>query len=248
MKIRHIYGLDGFDPNLILFRVDVSKKGFGLEPFMEYLSCKYFTRLGYVTENQIPLSHTLGSPDFGGYAIEKIQDLVGGSGLLSRGFNVLELAMLRIFPISGFVTNTKSQTQLIVGEAKTSTTIMEAQLRKYLSSGYFNFGIEIHPTKEKPSNPTFGLLRLQDFNLVYDEPSISLDSTSLDQQVYKKWLESYFNCYLLANYTNDELNLVAKRLIDKKIDTKSDVISLIRDISFEDQFKTLLEFLKDGAI
>ena len=248
LKIRHVYGLDGFNPNLVLFKVDVSKKGFGLEPFMEYLSCKYFTCLGYVTENQIPLSHKLGSPDFGGYALEKIQDLVSNSGLLPRGFNVLELAMLRTFPASRSIANTKSKTQLIVGEAKTSTTIMEAQLKKYLSSGFFNFGIEIHPTKEKPSNPSFGLLRIHEFNLVYEEPLMPLASATLGQEIYKKWLEAYFNSYLLANYTNDELNLVAKQLIGKKIDTKLDVIGLIRDVSFEDQFKTLLGFLTDGTI
>lgn len=248
LKIRHGYGLDGFDPNLILFRVDVSKKGFGLEPFMEYLSCKYFTSLGYITENQIPLSHKLGSPDFGGYALEKIQDLIAGSGLLPRGFNIIELAMLKTFPASGFITTIKSQTELIVGEAKTSTTNMEAQLRKYLSSNFFNFGIEIHPTKEKSSNSSFGLLRLQEFNLVYEEPAMLFSSANLDQKSYKKWLEAYFNSYLLANYTNDELNLVSKRLIAKKIDTKLDVISLIRDVSFKDQFKTLLGFLKDGSI
>lgn len=248
LKIRHVYGSDGFDPNLIIFRVEVSKKGFGLEPFMEYLSCKYFTSLGYITEIQIPLSHKLGSPDFGGYALENIQDLISESGLLPRGFNVLELAMLRTFPASGFVTSIKSQTQLIVGEAKTSTTIMEAQLIKYLSSEFFNFGIEIHPSKEKSSNSNFCLLTLQEFNLVYEEPVSVLPRANLDQQAYKKWLEAYFNSYLLANYTNDELNLVAKRLIAKKIDTKLDVICLIRDVSFKDQFKTLLELLIDGSI
>lgn len=174
LKIKQSYGPDGSDPTLVIFRVDVSKKGFGLEPFMEYLSCKYFTGLGYVTENQIPLSHKLGSPDFGGYALEKIQDLVAESKLLSRGFNVLELAMLRTFPTSKSSAEIKPKNQLIVGEAKTSTTIMEAQLRKYLDSGFFNLGIEIHPTKEKSSNPNFGLLRLQDFDLVYDDPAIPL--------------------------------------------------------------------------
>jgi hypothetical protein len=248
LKIRNIYGLDGFDSNLILFRVDVSKKGFGLEPFMEYLSCKYFTNLGYVTENQIPLSHKLGSPDFGGYTLEKIQDLVSSSGLLPRGFNVLELAMLRTFPLSGSGSIIKSKNQLIVGEAKTSTTIMEAQLKKYLSSGFFNFGIEIHPTKEKPSNPNFGLLTIQEFNLVYEEPMNPIAEANLEQKPYKDWLAAYFNSYLLANYTNDELNLVSKKLIGKKIDTKFDVISLIRDISFKDQFKTLSGFLEYGTI
>jgi hypothetical protein len=250
LKIKDVYGLDGFDPNLVLFRIDLSKKGFGLEPFMEYLSCKYFTNLGYITENQIPLSHKLGSPDFGGYALEKIQTLITVSGLLPRGFNVLELAMLRTFPAleSVSVANTKSQTHLIVGEAKTSTTVMDVQLKKYLSSGFFNLGIEIHPNKVRASNPNFGLLRLQEFNLVYEEPLTFETNDILDQQEYKKWLEAYFNSYLLANYTNDELNLVAKKLMGKKIDTKVDLISLIRDFSFEHQFKILIGFLKDGAI
>ena len=125
---------------------------------------------------------------------------------------------------------------------------MEAQLKKYLSSGFFNFGIEIHPTKEKPSNPNFGLLTIQEFNLVYEEPMNPIAEANLEQKPYKDWLAAYFNSYLLANYTNDELNLVSKKLIGKKIDTKFDVISLIRDISFKDQFKTLSGFLEYGTI
>ncbi len=248
LKIKKAYGSEGFDPNLILFKVDLSKKGFGLEPLMEYLSCKYFTNLGYVTENQIPLSHKLGSPDFGGYALKKIQDVVFESGLLSRGFNVLELAMLRTFPISSSIKITESRSELIVGEAKTSTAYMENQLIKYLTSGYFNFGIEIHPTKEKPSNPAFGLLRLENFSLVYEGPKSQITNKNLNQEAYKKWLEAYFNSYLLANYMNDELHLIAKKLIGKKVDTKLDIISLIRDVSFEIQFKTLLRFLEHGSI
>lgn len=246
-KIREAYGSEGFDPDLILFRVDLSKKGFGLEAFMEYLSCKYFTNLGYVTENQIPLSHKLGSPDFGSYALKNIQDVVFESGLLSRGFNVLELAMLRIFPISSPIKNTESKSELFVGEAKTSTIYMDTQLRKYLTSGFFNFGIEIHPTKEKPSNPSFGLLRLENFSLVYECPKQQITSKNLNQESYKQWLEAYFNSYLLANYTNDELNVIAKQLIGKQVDTKLDIIRLIRDVSFEIQFKTLLEFLEHGT-
>ena len=34
---------------------------------MEYLTCETFKKYGYVVENQIPLAHSIGSPDFGGY-------------------------------------------------------------------------------------------------------------------------------------------------------------------------------------
>jgi hypothetical protein len=247
-KIKDIYGPSGSDADIVLVKVDLSKKGFGLEPFMEYLACKYFTNLGYITENQIPLSHSLGSPDFGGYSLEKIQTIVQDSGLLPRGFNVLELAMLRTFPQKSIQDIASENDDLIVGEAKTSTTQMKVQLEKYIGSGLFNSAVEIHPTKKFSSNSNFGLLTIKNYNLLYNRPLIHVDFSNQHQRDYKKWLEAYFNSYLLANYTNDELNVLAKTLIGKTIDSGSDIISLIKDVSFQNQFTILLGFLINGTI
>ena len=236
------------DPDLILFKVDISKKGNGLEPFMEYLACKYFTSEGYITENQIPLSHRLGSPDFGGFKLNKLQDIVYKSGMLNRGFNILELAMLRSFPITKKISSTTSDNYLLVGEAKTSTTSMNAQLIKYINSGYFNSAVEIHPTKPSPSRPEYALLNLHKNRIFFNKPITRVDFSNSNQKNYINWLESYFNCYLIANYTNDELSLISEKLIDKPISSKLDIIDLIKNVSFAEHFNNLSEFLNHGII
>lgn len=248
LNLRDKYGSTGFDPNIILFRVDVSKKGYGLESFMEYLACKFFNKQGYVTENQIPLSHKLGSPDFGGYGISEIQNYLSEHGLLSRGFNVLELGMLRTFPEDVEVTNKINLNELVVGEAKTSTRIMEAQIKKYIASGYFDKAVEIHPNKNIPTNDGFGMLFIENNNLTYRESVERVRYSDISKQKeYRAWLETYFNCYLLSNYTNDELNLLSVSKQGKKIDSKDELISLIKDTSFKDHFETLVRFLKYGT-
>ena len=67
--------------NYLIQRIEISKKGNGMEPLFEYLASEYFKRKGYIVETQIPLAHSIGSPDFGGYYVEKI---ISG---LSKNFN-----------------------------------------------------------------------------------------------------------------------------------------------------------------
>ena len=75
-KLESVYGPRSSDPNIVLLIVDLTKKGHGLEPLMEYLTCKFFSREGFVTETQISLSHSQGNPDFGCYSLPDIQNIV----------------------------------------------------------------------------------------------------------------------------------------------------------------------------
>lgn len=248
--LKEAFPNNAFDNDLIILRVDLSKKGYGLESFLEYLVCKYFNRHGFITENQIPLSHALGSPDFGGFSISEVQKSVIEHGVLSAGFNVIELSMIR-----DFTDHTKAMeepnisSKFLVGEAKTSTSSMELQLRKYLSSGYFDEALEIHPTKSKSSSNDLGMFFLKDNRISFVPGSnpISL-SDSPKKENYKNWLISYFNCYLISNYTNDELNLVCNKLLGKKLQSKNDLIELVKNFDFNTHLETLNKFLKNGTI
>jgi hypothetical protein len=238
-----------FDTDILIMRIDLSKKGYGLESFMEYITCKFFSHHGYITENQIPLSHSLGSPDFGGFGLSKIQETLFKFNLLPFGFNVLELSMLRAFPIhNNKIIKNKSSDNLIVGEAKTSTSSMNLQLEKYISSNFFDIGIEIHPSKSNATNPKFGLLSIKDAELFYSEPSKQENfSKSKEQDKYKEWLKTYFNCYLIANYSNDELRELGKTKFNNKLESKDDLLSLVKDVNLEDHLIILTEFIKNGT-
>jgi hypothetical protein len=75
-KLRAAYGENDTDPNLLILKIEVSKKGHGLEPLMEYVASKFYSLHGYVTETQLPLSHNLGSPDFLAYSDATLQNLL----------------------------------------------------------------------------------------------------------------------------------------------------------------------------
>ena len=78
--------------DFIIQRVEISKNGNGMEPFMEYLACEMFKKLDYMVETQIPLSAIHGTPDFGAFKLEDILT----SSIPLRKFNILELAMIRL--------------------------------------------------------------------------------------------------------------------------------------------------------
>ena len=108
----------------------------------------YFNSRGYITENQIPLSHQLGSPDFGGYGISNFIDCHDDYFKFSSGFNLIELSMIRSFGQKINKTG-NLENNIVVGEAKTSSSSMKKQLEKYLSSYFFDYGFEIHFNKKK---------------------------------------------------------------------------------------------------
>jgi len=218
----------------IIMRVETSKKGNGLEPFMEYLANTYFVNKGFICENQIPLSHTLGSPDFGGYGIPEVLRILSKYGVHFNGLNIIELAMLR-FNKNYIVTNRIFSDDLIVGEAKTSTTIMEKQLNKYLASKLFNYGIEIHPSKPLPSNNSFGLLNIDDKAFVqYTMPKIKNELIDIKHQAeYKEWIKSYVKLYLIANLSNNEFQSFHKEVTGNSISSNSDISIFVGILSFE---------------
>lgn len=218
--------------NYIIQRIELSKKGNGMEPFMEYLACEYFRNFDYIVENQIPLSHSTGSPDFGGYKIE---------GKSFHKIHIIELSLLRL-GIEYEIKNIK-KSSIIVGEAKTSTKNMTKQLLKYLRTGFFNKGIEIHPNKEKASNKSLGLLTIDNtYKIKYippEEENTYLDTT--EQKEYIEWLKNYFKFYLLSNLTNDELINFFETVENKKLSSKEDLVDFVKKLTFEDILNKIKE-------
>jgi len=105
--------IDDEPTKYIIQRVEKSKKGNGMEPFMEYLACEVMRHNNFIVETQIPLSHSTGSPDFGGYKLELF------SNIPLNQIHLIELAFIRL---GKSITKNKKQNEnkLIVGEAKTS--------------------------------------------------------------------------------------------------------------------------------
>lgn len=194
--------------NFLIQRVECSKSGNGMEPFMEYLACEFFKRQGYIVENQIPVSHNVGSPDLGGYKTFLLIEAFIKRNVLPLGFHIIELSMLRMNSNYENSHKDKPVNATIVGEAKTSTREVKSQLEKYLNTGLFKEGYEIHPFITRPSNDYLGFFSLDKNKRIICSPPIinySPPESGLKLDDYYLWLNNYFKFYLLANLENDDI-------------------------------------------
>ncbi len=230
---------ENHNTDILILRVETYKKGNGLESFLEYLTCRYFNKKGFITENQIPLFPTVGSPDFGGFNISN-------EYLSNQGFNVVELSLLRISPGQINASFVKGKINFIVGEAKTSTRNVSSQLKKYTDTGLFNEGIEILPTK--PINSENSSVYLNKNNeLVYEQKlNVSL-SQKEKQDSYYLWLKQYFSLYIIANLSNDELFEYYSYKMKNKIERGEDIISLVSCFEPNEILKDILKYIRHGT-
>ena len=232
------------DDKYLILRLETYKKGYGLEPFLEYLACKYFNDLGYITENQIPLLPTVGSPDFGGFKLYSGFEL-NGINLFNNGFNILELSLLRIFnPIEAFQTfNTLPH--IIVGEAKTSTTSISKQIQKYINTGLFDESVEIFPFYNSTSiNSSFYLD--ENYKLIYNKKS-KLQVDFAKQQSYLGWLKNYFKYYLLSNYSNDEFREYYRKKTNKEFNENRKLLEFIEQVTITEIIIDLKKYINYGT-
>lgn len=234
----------------IIMRIEKSKKGNGLESFMEYLASEFFKKKGFVVENQIPLAYAVGSPDFGGYSIENIINTT--RKYLPYGFHIIELAMLRlnIMPKT-YISMMADDNECIVGEAKTSTKIMDTQIKKYLDTGLFDWGIELHPNKKLPTANDRGILTLSDDYLIKFIPpkeNYISNNTKYSKLEYIKWLENYMKFYLISNLTNDEFNDLFQLKTGCPIDSQESLIRFVNMLSPKDILLYIENITKNGII
>jgi len=142
--------------------------------------------------------------------------------------------------LGGIKTNHKpllgNKCNFIVGEAKTSTTIMKTQLLKYAATGFFNSAIEIHPNKSKPSLPEFNLINIdKNYKISFTISQAKLQIVDHGQQKqYLDWLMIYIKLHLFANFTNDELNEYHVKTLHSRIEESSDIVYLAKSLSIEE--------------
>lgn len=222
--------------NYIIQRIETSKRGNGMEPFVEYLTGEYFKHLGFIVENQIPLAHAIGSPDFAGFGLSEVISKVSNHGYLpSSGFHMIELALIRNFRQSPTTESGQDNHKFIVGEAKTGSLVMTKQLEKYLDTGLFDQGFEIHPAKVKSSKDYFGLISLNDdFGLTVTPPATTYTAKNpLSRNEYKIWLVNYIKFYLISNLTNDELKQFYFEFKNENINKESDLVNFVLALDME---------------
>ena len=229
--------------DFIIQRIEKIKNGNGMESFMEYITCEYFKKHGYIVENQIPLLATVGSPDFGGYSLSmlKPEDANQLTNLLGNGFHIIELSMIRLFHKKNRNHNIIENGN-IVAEAKTSTKIMAEQLEKYLNTGLFSKGFELHPTKEKPTFDSFGLINLMNNKININYPNkVDIYEEKYSRDEYEIWLTNYIKFYLISNLANDELLKFYKMKTNNEKYDSIKLINFVKNCSIEEILKVIME-------
>lgn len=241
-KLKNFVKSENCPTNFIIQRIESSKQGNGMEPFMEYLACEAMKGQGYIVENQIPLTHSTGSPDFGGYSLSQYV-----SPLLCN-IHLIELSLLRLgFDIGNSNADLKMRT--VVGEAKTGTLEMKRQLNKYLATHLFDEGFEIHPFKKKPASPYVGLITIDDQMMV--KVVVRQEArkfTNQKQDDYLQWLKNYVKYYLIANLTNDEFVAFYRSKTKKAISSRESIINFINGLKFEEILIEISRVMNDGSV
>jgi hypothetical protein len=237
---RFISNISEPSTNFIIQRIEKSKNGNGMEPFMEYLACEAVKTDGLIVENQIPLSQSSGSPDFGGYRV--------GTESHFKNIHLIELSLIRLgWDVKHFRNNEKDY--CVVGEAKTSTIQMKKQLDKYIKTKFFNDGFEIHPSKTISSDPKYGLITIdKNYSIkVIKKRSSETLFYNKNQKDYTKWLSNYVKYYLIANLTNDEFLKFYEEKKKKKLNKIDDVISFVNLLNYN-EILNKIEEVSNGSI
>ncbi len=225
----------------IIQRIEKSKKGNGMESFMEYIACEVYKNNGYIVENQIPLTYDVGSPDFGGYSLKNDINYFVENNLLNSGFHIIELALLRIKQQTIKVEGKKIESNnAIVGEAKTSTNatkIIKNQLEKYTNTGLYEYGIELHPNKKLPSKKESALITFNSeykISIKMPKKREKIINSKYNKEEYYEWLNNYIKFYLIANLYNDELNDFYIKKMKRKLSSTEDIVKLVKESTLDE--------------
>jgi hypothetical protein len=218
----------------ILTEIRLDVDGYGLESFYEYVVCNYFRKIGFITENQIPLFYKKGTPDVGLFKIPSISKKLQENKLNPNNF-LIELSSISTFNLKfgNKITVLDDSAEIIVGEAKTSCSEAEKQLNKYVSTGLYNLAYEIIPKKNKATK--YSLITFNKsgiLNRINTNNTIKVDSVL--QKKYVEWMENYIKFYIIGNLSKDEFNEILRSSIGTPKVNAKDFIKFVISSSLED--------------
>ena len=200
------------------------------ESFMEFLIVKYFSNLGYGK----------GTPDAMAFKNHELVSLLNEYGFLRGGGNVIELMCPSLFGFVEGKTFSKSiEDEFIVFEVKTGPTDPTRQLRKYLSTGYFDIGVEAKPFLTMEKNKSFFTFNRE------GEIKVNLikgPKNKVKQFKYLTWLNNYLKYYILANLDNDKFCLFVEEILQGAKNRKN-FIEKINQLKMEILIKQVISYM-----
>ena len=235
---------DAQNNDILVLKIDKSKKGFGMEPYLEMIASFYFSKNGYITETQVPLDFKSGSPDFLAVKHDLIQNETNLKAIFPSGFNIVELSMIRMFPPekrTHTVEKKNNKNELLVGEAKTEAATLKKQIEKYTKYQIFNNVIEIHNNKSSPEVKTSHLFSVKENNVFFEKSPHENEVNNTKQTDYLKWFNNYCKLYLLSNFRLDEINKLHNHLFGPNLSSEKDLTKIIKKIDIDMLIKLTLD-------
>jgi hypothetical protein len=222
------------DP-FIALRVETSKKGWGLEPLLEWGFSMELKSAGLITETQIPLGATLGTPDAQGYSSPFSRQLI--ELVTNKAHTVLSVPELLAYQFFGPSTTEHGQWNfdsiVVVGEAKTGGSSGVKQLQKYMNSEFFDVAFFLSDAGS--SGIEYRTYLTEGFSV---NPKVHLpDQGFSSSPKYAEWLEvtlasTFFaslpkesQVEMLRKLNLDDANTLPKTLFQYG---KDDILKLIR--------------------
>ena len=192
------------------------------ESLLEYLSCLFFIKKGYLVENQTPWfqqnykydgkTYQGGIPDFSAFH-SNISSLLAESNIISQSkgifigmLPVISLFRENLFDDNGSASLPIYKNELIIGEAKTSKSSLPQaikQLEKYDAVGITDELFTIIP--DSLSNPEYGSFCINnnfDTSFNSKRKTQSFDSRKEEDA---EWIDMYIKMLLLGNVQFDKI-------------------------------------------
>lgn len=241
-QIKHNLKSDS-NKNILVLKIDKSKKGFGMEPYLEMISSFYFSKNGFITETQVPLDYRTGSPDFIALKNNSIQSKTLLNRIFPDGFNIIELCMIRMFPEKNYlkdINNELIQDEILVGEAKTESSTLKKQIKKYINYNVFDNVIEIHNNNINPEVSESHLFSIKENKVFFKKSSYKNDIDINKRFKFFNWYKNYCKLYLLSNFTFDEINEINHDLFHSELMSDKDLTKIIHFLDIDDLIKRIL--------
>ena len=222
-KIFHYLSSKGMDTkDIILYKY--FKTGSSFEPFLEYLTTKFFLEKGYLVENQVPWFQQKfsfkgknlngGIPDFSAFHSPSSSSELYRYGLITenKGIILNMIPLLKNFDEFDFKENKiykEFQYELIIGEAKANKNSLDQAIKQLSQYEEVQLGTEFYTIicdVDDNNMEKFGEIYLNNHEL--EKRSSKKDSITdiASQEKDDKWMNNYIKALLLGNLSEEEIN------------------------------------------
>lgn len=236
-QIRQLFYAQDFPGQFLIQRMEKNKRGSGLESLIEYFTCEHFRTMGYIVDNQFPLSQACGTPDW----VAIGTDLPEYGSLRKKGAYLFEFAMPSFFGDRKFLRSSLENTygKSIVGEVKVTATNSIKQLNKYLSTNFFDSGVFCFTDRFVPNNSHASIVYFdENWKFSFERGTdLIVSENSSNYEKFIQFMLLNVKIYLLSSFDDFKILDILSISSFSDIHSKENFISRMNQIDIETMLK-----------